>query len=63
MNPRWNRPFRVPLYPLFPLLALVIATFYIIVMTYYNLKLALIYFGILLVAYAFFKIIKRYLNG
>ena len=58
-EPAMNRPFRVPFYPLSPVLALVIATFSIIVMTYYNLKLALIYFGILIVAYGLFKIIKR----
>ena len=58
-EPEMTRPFRVPLYPLSPALALVIATFSIIVMSYYNFKLALIYFGILAVAFLIFKIAKR----
>ena len=58
-EPEMNRPFKVPFYPLSPFLALVIATFSIIVMTYYNFKLALIYFGLLLVSFLIFKIVKR----
>ena len=58
-EPEMNRPFKVPFYPLSPFLALVIATFSIIVMTYYNFKLALIYFGILIVSFLVFKIVKR----
>lgn len=58
-EPDMNRPFKVPLYPLSPLLALVIATFSIIVMSYYNFNLALIYFGILIVCFGIFKIVKR----
>ena len=58
-EPEMNRPFKVPFYPLSPFLALVIATFSIIVMTYYNFKLALIYFGLLLVSFLIFKILKR----
>ena len=55
-EPDLERPFKVPFYPAFPLLALTIALFSIIVMTYYNGKLALIYFGILILAYVVFKI-------
>ena len=58
-EPEMNRPFKVPFYPLSPFLALVIATFSIIVMTYYNFNLALIYFGLLLVSFLIFKIVKR----
>ena len=58
-EPDMNRPFRVPFYPLSPFLALVIATFSIIVMSYYNFKLALIYFGILIVSFLIFKIVKK----
>ena len=57
-EPVLNRPFRVPFYPLSPLIALVIATFSIIVMTYYNLNLALIYFSILALAFFIFKAVK-----
>ena len=58
-EPDMNRPFRVPFYPLSPFLALVIATFSIIVMSYYNFKLALIYFGILIVSFLIFKLVKK----
>jgi ethanolamine permease len=58
-EPGMNRPFSVPFYPVSPFLALVIATFSIIVMTYYNFNLALIYFGLLIVAFLVFKIVKR----
>lgn len=57
-EPVLNRPFRVPFYPLSPLIALVIATFSIIVMTYYNFKLASIYFSILALAFFIFKTVK-----
>ena len=57
-EPDMNRPFRVPFYPLSPAIALVIATFSIIVMTYYNFKLASIYFSILALAFFIFKIVK-----
>ena len=58
-EPTMNRPFRVPFYPLSPLLALVIATFSIIVMTYYNFNLALIYFGVLIVSFLIFKLVEK----
>jgi ethanolamine permease len=58
-EPELERPFKVPMYPLFPMLALLIAVFSIIVMTYYNLKLALIYFGILIGTYILFKIAQQ----
>jgi ethanolamine permease len=58
-EPQLARPFKVPFYPVFPILALSIALFSIIVMTYYNLKLALIYFGIVLFSFIIFKIVKR----
>ena len=58
-EPAMNRPFKVPFYPLSPVLALLIATFSIIVITYYNFNLALIYFGLLIASFIIFKIVKR----
>jgi ethanolamine permease len=55
-EPELERPFRVPLYPLSPALALIIATVSLVAMTYYNQSLALIYFGILIIAFIIFKI-------
>ena len=42
-EPEMPRPFKVPMYPIFPILALAIATFSLIAMTVYNPVLALIY--------------------
>jgi ethanolamine permease len=53
-SPDLPRPFKVPLYPWFPITALVIATVALIAMTVYNPWLALIYVGMLAVAYVYF---------
>ncbi len=53
-EPDLERPFKVPFYPVFPTIALVIATIALVAITIYNLTLALIYFGILLLSYAGF---------
>ncbi|MFZ9045443.1 MAG: ethanolamine permease [Cyclobacteriaceae bacterium] len=58
-EPEMKRPFKVPLYPLFPLLALSIATFSLVAMTYYNLTLAGIFFGIMLGSYLIFVLILK----
>jgi ethanolamine permease len=46
-EPDMERPFRVPFYPLFPALALSIATFSIIAMAWYNAGIALVFLGIM----------------
>ena len=53
-EPLMDRPFKVPMYPVFPALALVIAAFSLVAMTVYNLQLGLIYFGILMISYILF---------
>jgi len=53
-EPDMPRPFRVPMYPLFPAVALFIATVSLIAITYYNPILALIFFGILGLSYGLF---------
>lgn len=56
-EPNLERPFKVPLYPLLPILALVIAVTSIIAMIYYNQLMGVIYLGILvssLVAFSLF---------
>jgi ethanolamine permease len=57
-EPQLERPFKVPMYPLFPVVALLIAVFSFVVMTIYNKELALVYFVLLGVCYACFKIFK-----
>ncbi len=55
-EPDLERPFKVPLYPLTPIVALVIASIAFLAMTVYNPTLAAIYFGILAVSFAWFKL-------
>lgn len=58
-EPNLNRPFKVPFYPLSPLLALAIALFSLAAMIYYNYLLALIYFGIISFSFVLFKFFKK----
>lgn len=53
-EPALNRPFKVPFYPFFPWIAFVIAVISLVAMASLNLKLSLIYFGILVIAYLWF---------
>ena len=58
-EPGLHRPFRVPLYPLFPVTALVIAVFSLIAMTVYNFNLSLFYIFLMALSYGFFKLLKK----
>lgn len=58
-EPQLERPFKVPMFPLFPIAALSIALFSFVAMTVYNFKLALTYFLILAVTYLAFKLFGR----
>ncbi|MEP7143517.1 MAG: ethanolamine permease [Ferruginibacter sp.] len=63
-EPGLARPFRVPMYPIFPITALVIAVVSMIAMITLNIKLSIIFFGILALAYIWFHfIVKRKRNG
>ena len=55
-EPGMARPFKVPLYPYFPIIALSIAFVSLIAMTTLYVKLALIYFGILALSYIWFNL-------
>lgn len=61
-EPGLERPFRVPFYPLTPLIALIIASIAFVAITIYNFKLALVYFGILLLTFVWFKISYKEAN-
>ena len=54
-DPLMPRPFRVPLYPYSPIIALVIAFVSLIAMTSLNLRVALIYFCIIALSYIWFR--------
>ncbi|GGI22221.1 ethanolamine permease [Pedobacter mendelii] len=58
-EPEMIRPFSVPVYPLFPLLAFIIACVSFIAMLIYNLKLGLIYSGIVFGIFLLYKIFKK----
>jgi ethanolamine permease len=58
-EPDLERPFRVPFYPVSPMVALVIASIAFVAITVYNPFLALIYFGILALTFIWFKITYR----
>lgn len=53
-EPRLDRPFSSPFYPVFPALALVIASVTFLAMVYFNFILSLYFFGGLLLAIAIF---------
>ncbi len=53
-EPQLERPFRVPFYPAFPIIALVIASVSLVAMVTLNIKLSVIYFSILALAYIWF---------
>jgi ethanolamine permease len=53
-EPGLERPFRVPFYPWFPVIALVIAGVSLVAMVTLNIKLSLIYFSLLALAYIWF---------
>ena len=55
-EPNLERPFKVPLYPITPIIALIIASVAFVAITVYNPMLAVIYFAILALAYAWFKL-------
>jgi ethanolamine permease len=56
-EPELKRPFKVPLYPAAPLVALAIALLSFMAMTIYNLRLAMIYIGALVVCFLLFKLV------
>lgn len=59
VEPNLPRPFRVPLYPVFPIAALLIASFSFVAMAIYNVKLVVIYFLIIGISYGIFKVLKK----
>jgi len=58
-EPTLERPFKVPLYPISPIVALLIASISFIAMTIYNFKLGMIYLAILGISYLIFKIFVK----
>lgn len=59
-EPDLHRPFKVPFYPIFPIVALIIGLISIVAMSYYNQTLAMWYFGVLTVGYVSFKLFHKF---
>jgi len=57
-EPELERPFKVPLYPYFPIIALVISIGSFLAITIYNLELAVIYLVLMGLSFLAFKIFK-----
>ncbi|HRG89770.1 MAG TPA: ethanolamine permease, partial [Chitinophagales bacterium] len=55
-EPDMPRPFHVPFYPVFPLIALSIASVALVAMAYYNQLLAAIFFGLLAVSFVLYRL-------
>jgi ethanolamine permease len=58
-EPELNRPFKVPFYPLFPIVALAIASIALVAMSYFNLKLLLVTVVIIGVSYVYFMFVQH----
>ena len=58
-NPDLPRPFVIPFYPLFPIVALAISLVAIIAITVYNLALSLLFVLIIAVCFGIFKVRKK----
>lgn len=54
-EPLLDRPFRAPLYPVFPAIALITATISLVTMIYYNLLVFGIFVGLFAVAWLFYR--------
>jgi len=57
-EPDLHRPFIAPFYPLFPAVALAISLVALVALTYYNLLLAGIFVGVIVVSYGLHKVIS-----
>jgi ethanolamine permease len=58
-EPDLSRPFRVPMYPIFPMLALVIASFSFVAMAIYNFELVAIYLLVIAISYGIFRLMNK----
>ncbi len=55
-EPEMPRPFRTPFYPIVPIIALTIASVALVAMSYFNSKLAIIYFAVITFAFVLYKL-------
>ena len=55
-EPKLDRPFRAPLYPLFPAIAIVCGVVCLAAVVYFNQLLSLIFLGLMGLGYAYFRL-------
>jgi len=58
-EPAMERPFKAPLYPVFPAIALVLSVFFLVVMTWFNPGIALIFALMFAPAYGYFLLTAK----
>ncbi len=58
-QPDLDRPFRVPAYPFFPIVALIISSLSLIAVAVYNLKLAMLYVALLVLTFGIYKLATK----
>lgn len=59
-EPNLERPFKSVAYPLFPAIALMLASISLVTMIYFNFKLSLIFFGLMAAAYVYFSMTQHH---
>lgn len=59
-EPNLARPFKAYAYPLFPMIALVLAAISLITMIYYNQQLTIVFFGLMILAYLYFMMTQHH---
>jgi len=59
-EPNLARPFKAFAYPLFPMIALVLASISLITMIYFNQQLTIVFFGLMALAYLYFTMTQHH---
>lgn len=59
-EPNLARPFKAFAYPLFPMIALVLASISLITMIYFNQQLTIVFFGLMVLAYLYFTMTQHH---
>ena len=54
-----ERPFKAPFYPWFPFIALLLSVVCLVAIVYYNLRLSLLFFSIIVVGAILFKLFYK----
>jgi ethanolamine permease len=58
-HPAMERPFKVPLYPWFPVTALVLGVVCLVAIVWYNLMMSIVFFGALILLMIIFMVLKK----